>query len=44
MNVAILINGDRGVYIVKKLSYVKSINLKGIIYSDLKKKDILKII
>ncbi len=38
MNVAILINGDRGVYIVKKLSYVKSINLKGIIYSDLKKK------
>ena len=28
MNVAILINGDRGVYIVKKLSYVKSINLK----------------
>ena len=44
MNVAILINGDRGVYIVKKLSYVKYINLKGIIYSDLKKKDILKII
>ena len=38
MNVAILINGDRGVYIVKKLSYVKSINLKGIIYSDLKKR------
>ena len=38
MNVAILINGDRGVYIVKKLSYVKYINLKGIIYSDLKKK------
>lgn len=42
MNLVILVNGPRGVYIAKRLVKIKYLNIKGILYSDKRKKKFLE--
>ena len=42
MNLVILVNGPRGVYIAKRLVKIKYLNIKGILYSDKRKKKIFR--